>query len=305
MNAVTEVPNGALLSFIERAAKDESFDVAKFETLLRVRRDEAHDHARRVFNQAMAICQSEMLPVLRSTANKGVGGKYAKLEDIDQQMRPIYTSHGFSVRFGSAPPPQPGWLRITCTVAHESGYFEENYLDSPVSNQGAQGGRMAMTPVQAVGSVVTYLRRYLLGMVFNIVQADVVGEDDDGEAPRAAAAATPRAPRIAERAPAYEAPPGSTSAEKPLPDYTDAQWDAWIAKLRNACGVVQHRQELVEIADPKRMVGKALAEGPDWVKRDISEILAKNFKRFVEAPEEPEGELPEVEIEGERNVMAG
>ena len=124
---------------------------------------------------------------------------------------------------------------------------------------------------------------------------------------KAAAAPMPRGARVAERAPAYEAPPGSTSAEKPLPDYTDAQWDAWIAKLRNACGVVQHRQELVEMADPKRMVGKALAEGPDWVKRDISEILAKNYQRFAEAsPEEPEAEaLDEVAIFGEEKVMSG
>ena len=123
---------------------------------------------------------------------------------------------------------------------------------------------------------------------------------------KAAAASTPRAERKVDPT-VYETPPGSTPAEKPLPDYTDAQWDAWIAKLRNAAGVVQHRQELVEMADPKRMVGKALAEGPDWVKRDISEILAKNYKRFAEAsPEEPEDdELPEVEIAGEHNVMAG
>jgi hypothetical protein len=268
MNAITEVPNGALLSFIERAAKDESFDVAKFETLLRVRRDEAHDHARRVFNQAMAICQSEMLPVLRRTRNKGVGGRYAKLEDIDQQMRPIYTSHGFSVRFGSAPAPQPGWLRITCTVAHESGYFEENYLDSPVSNQGAQGGRMAMTPVQAVGSVVTYLRRYLLGMVFNIVQADVVGEDDDGEAPRD------------EFIPVTASVPLNTPRARGRrlgPQRSAEAWRVWVDKLRAACGVLYSRQEVVESASDLRWRGAGQGRR---VQREISAILAENFKRF-------------------------
>ena len=228
MNEITPA-NGALMSFIERAAKDESFDVAKFETLLRVRRDEAHDQSRRVFNAAMAACQSEMEPVLRGSTNPDVRSKYAKLEAIDQQMRPVYTRHGFSVRFGSAPPPQPGWMRITCTVAHDGGYFEENYLDSPVTTQGSQGGRIAMTPVQAVGSVVTYLRRYLLGMVFNIVQADVVGEDNDGEGQRdefipvtksAPRLNTPRAPKVTEKA----APAGA----QPW-----AQWAApGIAELR-------------------------------------------------------------------------
>jgi hypothetical protein len=320
MNEIA-VPNGALLSFIERAAKDESFDVAKFETLLRVRRDEAHDHSRRVFNAAMAACQSEMQPVLRESTNPGVRSKYAKLEAIDQQMRPIYTRHGFSVRFGSAPPPQPGWMRITCTVAHESGYFEENYLDSPVSTQGSQGGRIAMTPVQAVGSVVTYLRRYLLGMVFNIVQADVVGEDDDGETmreqPRAAAAPMPRGARVAERAPAYEAPapkphplmPNSPVDPNPVdaasrPERTDAQWKTWIDKLRAACEVLYHRSEVVEVAE-RPSVADALANGPEWVRREISAILAESYKRFAIEAEPTEEELPEVQIEGQDKVLAG
>ena len=112
-------------------------------------------------------------------------------------MRPIYTENGFSVRFGSAPAAK-GYIRITCTVAHAAGYFEENYLDAPTNNVGSQGGRTATTGVQAVGSAVTYLRRYLLGMVFNIVLAD---NDDNGESMRRAApmqraaATTPRAER--------------------------------------------------------------------------------------------------------------
>jgi hypothetical protein len=200
--------NGALMSFIERAAKDPEFDVGKFGELLRLQRDVGHDQSRRAFNGAMAMAQSEMLPVVRDARNSHLNNRYAKLETIDAAMRPIYTRHGFSVRFGSAPPPAEGFIRITCTVAHEGGYFEENYLDSPITTTGSQGGRMATTPVQAVGSTVTYLRRYLLGMVFNIVLAD---EDDDGEGSRrVAATATPRAP--VKRAPvdaedAYQAPP--------------------------------------------------------------------------------------------------
>ena len=48
-------------------------------------------------------------------------------------------------------------------------------------------------------------------------------------------------------------------------------------------------------------VGDAIASGPPWVRAEVSAILAENYARFPE----PETELPEVEIEGERNVMAG
>ncbi len=205
MSVTTTNGNTALMSFIERAANNPEFDVAKFSELLRLQRDVSHDQARRAFNAAMADAQSEMLPVVRDAKNSHLNNRYARLETIDAAMRPIYTRHGFSVRYGSAPSSSEGMIRITCTVAHADGYFEEQYLDAPTVNAGSQGGRTATTPVQAVGSAITYLRRYLLSMVFNVVLAD---DDDDGEGMRRAAAAPmARADRIAEKAPAYEAPP--------------------------------------------------------------------------------------------------
>jgi ERF superfamily len=310
MNEITPA-NGALMSFIERAAKDDSFDVAKFGELLRLQRDVGHDQSRRAFNQGMADAQSEMLPVVRDAKNSHLGNKYAKLETIDAAMRPIYTRHGFSVRFGSAPAPTEGYIRITCTVAHAGGYFEENYLDAPIANLGSQGGRTATTGVQAVGSAVTYLRRYLLGMVFNIVLAD---EDDDGEGMRRAApmqrvaAATPRAPRKADPE-VYEADPAQNRfyRQKPADESTaqsqrtDEQWEVWVAKLRAACAVMKHRQEVVEIGN-KPSVGDAIRDAPDRFKRDIDAILAEAFERF---PTEPGDDLDEVEIKGQEKLAAG
>jgi hypothetical protein len=297
MNEITTTNgNGALMSFIERAAKDETFDVQKFEVLLRLQMEVSDKQARRAFNAAMAVAQSEMMPVIRTAQNRHLGNKYAKLEDIDREMRPIYTRHGFSVRFGSAAAPREGDMRITCTVAHADGYSEENHLDAPSSVLGSQGGRMAVTPVQAVGSTVTYLRRYLLTMVFNLVLED---DDDDGEATRRAAAAPmPRGARVAERAPAYEGSPA-----KPNPERTDAQWRVWLDKLRDACGILYHRKEVVEVAE-RPSVADALANGPEWVRREISEVLAENYKRFA-SDESTEEELGEVQIEGEDKVMAG
>ena len=250
MNEIAPVNSTALMTFIERAAINPDFDVQKFGELLRMQREMEHDQSRRAFNQAMADTQADMPPVVRSATNKHLGNKYAKLEDVDREMRPIYTAHGFSVRFGSAPAPE-GYIRITCTVAHASGYFEENYLDAPTNNVGSQGGRTATTGVQAVGSAVTYLRRYLLGMVFNIVLAD---DDDDGESMRrAAAAATPRSQRKVDRR-VYEADPAQNRfyRQKPpaeQPQRTDEQWRV---VGRTSCAQPApcwRRQEVVEIGN--------------------------------------------------------
>lgn len=290
MSEVVPASNSVLASFIERAARDPEFDVQKFGELLRMQREVEHDQARKAFNRAMASAQAEMLPVVRDAKNSHLNNRYAKLETIDAAIRPIYTAHGFSVRYGSAPSPHEGWLRVTCTVAHDDGYFEENYLDAPVSLTGSQGGRMAVTPVQAIGSTVTYLRRYLLGMVWNTVLAD---DDDDGEGTRAAAASAKK--------PARKVDPAVYDAEKP--ERSDAQWRAWLDKLRDACAVLYHRKEVVEVAE-RPSVADALANGPEWVRREISGVLAENYKRFAADPESDE-ESGEVEVVGESKVMSG
>jgi hypothetical protein len=110
--------------------------------------------------------------------------------------------------------------------------------------------------------------------------------DHDAEpAPlKAAAASMPRGERVADPT-VYDAP------AKPTAQRTDEQWRIWLTKLRDACAVLYHRQEVVEVGE-RASVGDAMATGPEWVRREISGILAENYKRFGE---EPEVEEPEVE----------
>ena len=119
---------------------------------------------------------------------------------------------------------------------------------------------------------------------------------------RSAAAATPRAPRKADPE-VYDATPDprwdNPTTEKP--QRTDEQWQAWIDKLRAACAVLAHRQEVVEIGN-KPSVGDAIRDAPDRFKRDISAILAEAFERF---PAEPGDDLDEVVIAGEAKLAAG
>jgi hypothetical protein len=107
--------------------------------------------------------------------------------------------------------------------------------------------------------------------------------DADDEPPvapmRAAAATTPRAPRVAEKTEA--------------PQRSEEQWRAWVDKLRQACAVLYSRQEVVEIGE-RASVTDAIATGPGWVRAEVSKILAENYARF---PDEPEAEEPtELEI---------
>ena len=306
MSVTTTNGNTALMSFIERAANNPEFDVAKFGELLRLQRDVGHDQARRAFNAAMADAQSEMLPVVRDAKNSHLGNRYAKLETIDAAMRPIYTRHGFSVRFGSAPSPREGDIRIICTVAHAGGYFEENHLDAPLGSTGSQGGRTQTTPVQAVGSAVTYLRRYLLTMVFNIVLAD---DDDDGEgARRAAAAPMPRGERKVadEKRLAAQAEVVAAAAATPMPEDayapTETPHDRWMAKLRAALDATTSAAE-AEAVGERESVKDYFGKASPGMRRDITAELARGYGRHagpkdVETPED-------LHIEGEHLLAAG
>ena len=304
MNEIAPVNSTALMSFIERAAINPDFDVQKFGELLRMQREMEHDQARRAFNQAMAITQADMPPVVRSATNKHLGNKYAKLEDVDREMRPIYTAHGFSVRFGSAPAPE-GYIRITCTVAHASGYFEENYLDAPTNNVGSQGGRTATTGVQAVGSAVTYLRRYLLGMVFNIVLAD---DDDDGEAMRSQPASTPRYQRKVDPTP-YEADPAQNRfyRQKPADETEPRETDEerWKRNLLAKLASAQSRADVVAVGALKSVHAAQAAGIPElavWVTKALNDAFARFPADETEAVDD---DLDEVVIKGEEHLAAG
>lgn len=96
---------------------------------------------------------------------------------------------------------------------------------------------------------------------------------------KAAAAAMPRAARIAEKAPDHEAP-----------EWTDEQWRRWLDKLRLSLSVLYNRSEVVDLAN-KPTIGNAISTGPEWVRRDISAALAEAYARFPEAEGE---EAPEI-----------
>jgi hypothetical protein len=169
----------SLLNVIERASRDSSVDVAKLEALLQMQERVMRAQAKQEFTQALSAVAAELEPVARDARNPHTNTRYAKLEAIDAALRPIYSRHGFSVRYG-AEPTDAGLVHVTCTLSHLGGHSETLGLTAPTDAIGT-GGRQSKTGVQAIGSTVTYLRRYLLTMALNVTFMD---EDDDGEGSR-------------------------------------------------------------------------------------------------------------------------
>ena len=169
------VPADPVLAVIERAACDPTVDVDKMQRLLDMRAGLAREAAERAFNEALAAAQAEMHPISKNAANPQTQSRYASLAQLDRALRPVYSTHGFAVTFDTEPAPAAETVRAVCYLSGH-GHTRRYQLDMPADGKGPKGGD-AMSRTHAVASAVTYGRRYLLCMAFNIAT-----EDDDGNA---------------------------------------------------------------------------------------------------------------------------
>ncbi len=176
--------SSAIISMIERAARDPAVDIAKMERLFEMHERMLAADARREFLVAFNIMQPKLPVIERNGAiktnakdAKGVKtgeqieqSKYALWEDIDAAVRPIYTEHGFSLRFKMEQTPDR--LTTTAVLGHKGGHVEETSIALPLDSSGSKNN------VQGWGSAFSYGKRYAATAALNIVTK---GQDDDGK----------------------------------------------------------------------------------------------------------------------------
>jgi hypothetical protein len=187
-----------LLAVLSRMMADPSVDIERIERGAALYKDALARDDEVAFNDAMMQAQSEMRHIAADANNSQTKSKYATYAALDSKVRPIYSKHGFSLSFYTAEGAPEGCIRVVCKVSR-GGHTERPFIDMPADGKGAKGGDV-MTKTHATGAGITYGRRYLLGMIFNLV----IGEDNDGNDASAAGAAERSAPP----------PPGSITQEQ-------------------------------------------------------------------------------------------
>lgn len=176
-------PVNAPLSLIERAI-EKGVDAEQLGKLMSLYERMAEAKGAEAFSVAMNACQAAMPRVIRQKSNSQTNSKYAPLEDVLKTVAPIYTQHGFSLSFGEGEG-KNDQCRLLCDVRHIGGHCQRYQGDFALDIAGIKG-TVNKTGIQAKGSTMTYARRYLTCLIFNIAIGD---EDDDGNS--ASGAITP------------------------------------------------------------------------------------------------------------------
>lgn len=180
--ADTPMPGGgnSMISLIAQLAANPRVNADKMERLLNMQERIVNQQADQAFSQAMARLQSKLPRITKKgkiafTDKKGVerDTPYAKYEHIERAIRELYNGEGFATSFDTDTVAE-GKIMVTLTVSHEGG--AKRISKSPPMALDTSGSK---NNLQAMGSTISYGKRYTLINAFNIVTE---GEDDDGTA---------------------------------------------------------------------------------------------------------------------------
>ena len=173
---VVQSETTAMIGMVERLARDPSVPMERIQGLMEMIRELRREQAEEAFNEAMAETQQDITSVARDSFNPQTRSKYASYHAVDKAIRPAYTRHGMSVSFDEGDGAPENYIRVIAFVA-KGRHTRTYHYDSPVVTKGLKGNDM-MTLTHGRSSAVTYGKRYLVGMIFNLS----TGEDDDGNA---------------------------------------------------------------------------------------------------------------------------
>jgi len=188
--------SAALISMIERAARDPAVDIEKMERLFSMHERMTAQRSRTAYFAAMAEMQPK-LPIIdkrgeisrrakddSGTKQAAKPTKYAKWEDVVEAITPILSAHGFSLSFRIE---QDQRVKVTAVLGHREGHAEETSMSLGIDDSGAKNN------IQGWGSSVSYGKRYTAFALLNIVAR---GEDDDGNKAEQASAKPDRVAEI-------------------------------------------------------------------------------------------------------------
>jgi hypothetical protein len=189
--AIQVSETNALIAMIERAAANSAVDVDKMERLLLMQERVMDRRAKAEFDAALAVMQPTLPQVDRngriiilSKEDRAAGRQdakpqqstpYALWEDINLAIGPCLAANGFALSFRTGTSPE-GKITVTGVLSHKQGHREETTITLMHDSSGSKNS------VQAIGSSISYGKRYTAGLLLNITSRAPGEADDDGKA---------------------------------------------------------------------------------------------------------------------------
>lgn len=179
MNAVTKAEpapsaESNTVSMFERLARDPSVDVEKLQRLMDLQERAFKRDAEAAFNADLAQLQAKLPTIQERGAIKdrsgGVQSRYALWEDVNRAVLPLLRDYGFSLTFRQEQ--KENAICVTGVLSHRLGHSERTSITLPADISGSKNA------VQAVGSSVSYGKRYTAGMLLNLISGDLERDDD-------------------------------------------------------------------------------------------------------------------------------
>ena len=174
---------------------------------------------------AFVEAQAELESVPRTAENPFFNSKYAPLEHIVEHLRPILAKHGLAI-LQTFEPSDNGHVPLSTTLLHSSGQWMGGVLSVPIKKGGDP---------QAVGSAITYGRRYSLSALLGVVADD----DDDGNA-----ATPPRSNATADTRTQQRNQAPSETPSSPAPEGNEGIWEGKLIEVKETTGNTNGREWL-------------------------------------------------------------
>lgn len=215
--------------------------------------------------KALAQAQAEVETATKDRTNPHFGSKYADLASVWDACRKPLTKHGLSVV--QLPVSDGAKVGVVTTLLHSSGQWMRSSVYTTPEKQTAQ----------ALGSAITYLRRYSLAAV-----ASVAPDDDDGNAASGKAAPgkgeAPSRPANGNGAQKTDGKNGSLPRANQIPHDGTFASPAQVKKLHTLKGKVggltedMYRKQLAAFKDCD---GKPIATSKDLSEAQISNLISR------------------------------
>lgn len=129
------------------------------------------------FNAAFSNAKAMFKKAKKSGYNSHLQSHYSTLSDYDDATKDGLSENGLSWRHNLVVSSDE--ITVTCILSHKSGHFEETPMTAPhqsVKNNG-------INPLQAMGSVRTYLMRMTLSAILGLVSSEEVDDDGNSASP--------------------------------------------------------------------------------------------------------------------------